>query len=82
MVSVVIFCDVSVVAVEIPLCVGAEPAHPAGTGIFQIRIQPVGGLAAPRRTDHHAVDVRVIHKGNRFTAFVPAADDDALRQCR
>ena len=80
MVSVVIFCNASVVAVDIPLGVGAEPTHPAGTGIFQIRIQPKGGFSAARRTDHHAVNIRIIHKGNRFTAFVPATDNDALRK--
>ena len=37
---------------------------------------------AAGRPHHHAVDIRVIHKGNSFSTLVSTADDDTLRQLR
>ena len=65
--------------------VGGDKAHATGTGVFQIRIEEIGGLADAGRADHQAVDIVIVHqrismgsgivKERRF----PPADDEALR---
>ena len=81
-VMVILLCDSSIIPIEVAFGIGRQEGHPAGAGIFQIWIQPVGCFSAASCADHHAVNVRVIHKGNGFPALVFAADNDALWQLR
>ena len=81
-VMIILLRNPSIIPIKVTLGIGRQEGHSAGTGIFQVWIQPESGLAAASRTNHHAVNVRVIHKGNSFSTLVSTADNDALRQFR
>ena len=89
------FADAAVVAVQVAFGVAGEKGHPGGAGVFQIGIQPVGGLAAACRAHHHGVDIGGVYQSvgpaaNTQGPFPPgfehqsalgfAANHDALRQ--
>ena len=57
LVPVFFLCDTRIVSEQVSLGVRREEAHPAGTGIFDVRIEEVGSLADARRTDHQAVHI-------------------------
>lgn len=61
------------------LGVQRQKAHAAGTGVFQIGVQEIGGFAHAGRADHQHMDVIQVHQRRCFSAAL-TAQNDALRQ--
>ena len=59
----------SVIAGEVAFAVQRQPAHAAGTGIFQVGIQKESGLANTGRTDHETMDIVAVHQSGEFPLF-------------
>ena len=63
MVSVALLGDPGVVAVKVALGIGAEEAHPAGAGVFDVGVQEIRRLAGAAGGGDHGVDVPALHQG-------------------
>ena len=62
-VTVAFLGDAPVIPHHIAFGVRGEEGHPAGHGVFQARVQPVGGLAHASGTDHDGMNVPGVHQG-------------------
>ena len=69
----------AVVPCQVALGVQRQKAHAAGTGVFQIGVQEIGGFAHAGRTDHQHMDIIRIHQRRCFSAAL-TAQDNALWQ--
>ena len=58
--------DSSVIPKHVPLRIRYEEGHPAGQGVLQTGVEPVGGLANTGRADHQGVDVPGVYQGGGF----------------
>ena len=65
-VAVALLGDPAVIPHHVALGVRGEERHPAGQGILQAGVQPVGGFAHTGGTDHDGVDVPGVHQGSGF----------------
>ena len=71
--------DSAVVPRQVALGVQRQKAHAAGTGVFQIGVQEIGGFAHAGRADHQHMDVIRVHQRRCFSAAL-TAQNNALRQ--
>ncbi len=68
----------TVIPGQVALAVQRQPAHAAGTGIFQIGVQKVCGLADAGSTDHETMDIVAVYQSGKFTLFAFAPQHQSL----
>ena len=78
MISVIFGRYGSVVSQDVSLGIGRQKGHPRSTGIFNVRVEPEGGLADAGRADHHTVNVAGIDKSDRVLTYGFTTDHDPL----
>ena len=67
-VAVALLGDPAVIAHHVAFCVRGEKGHPAGQGVLQTGVQPVGGFAHAGGANHQSVDVPGVHQGGGFVS--------------
>ena len=70
--------DGSVIPGKVALAVQRQPAHAAGTGIFQIGIEEIGCLADAGSADHEAVDIVAVHQSGKLALLALAPQHQPL----
>ena len=69
----------AIVAGKIALGVQRQEAHAAGTGIFQVGVQEIGGLAHAGRADHKTMHIVLVHQCGDAVLAAGAAQHQSLR---
>ena len=69
----------AIVAGEVTLGIQRQEAHAAGTGIFQVGVQEIGGLAHAGRADHKTMHIVLVHQCGDAVLAAGAAQHQSLR---
>ena len=69
----------AIVAGKVALGVQRQEAHAAGTGIFQVGVQEIGGLAHAGRADHETMYIILVHQCGDAILAAGAAQHQSLR---
>ena len=77
-VPIALLGDGSVIPGKVALAVQRQPAHAAGTGIFQIGIEEIGCLADAGSADHEAVDIVAVHQSGKLALLALAPQHQPL----
>ena len=78
MVPIAFFGNGSVVSGQVALAVQRQPAHAAGAGVLQIRIEKIGGFADTGSADHEAVDIVAVHQSGELALLALAPQHQSL----
>ena len=78
MIPIALLGDGSIVPSQVTFAVQSQPAHAAGTGIFQVGVEEVGGFADAAGADHQAVDVVAVHQGYGLVLLAFASQHQPL----
>ena len=79
-VSVILFCDSSVISNNIALAVGIYKTHTACTGKFQIWVQKKSGFSYARCAHHKGMNIALVNKSNSLFSRTSAPYDSALNR--
>ena len=77
-VAIIFSRNIGIVSVQISLCIGTDKAHPAGTGIFNIRVKKICCLTHTCCSNHECMDIVCINQCSHSSSFEDSPYNQSL----